>query len=222
MARWNKKFAQATTVVDRPLPASVYEGGRVPKSITLQSVKKEIKALTDLMSKRYKAAVKMGVEHSTVEKYERGYWDKPSTIRTVAEGVKQIREMWGFITKVGTAKRALDAQKEGYLKEYEGLKKRGWFDENEMGYDDFLKFRKFYGIYQSAHKESMYYKVLEDYIDNFYDANEGQRRSFRKEDIKELIKRWEYWEKQAEAVRDKAIARLKAGKFVPADSIRRK
>ena len=222
MARWNKKFAQATTVSARPLPASVYEGGRVPKEVTLREVKKEIKSLTDLMAKRYKAAIKRGVEHSAVEKYERGYWDKPSTIRTVAEGVKQIREMWGVITKVGTAKHALDAQKEGYLKEYEGLKKRGWFDENEMKYDDFLKFRKFYGIYQSAHKESMYYKVLEDYIDNFYDENEGQRRSFRKEDIKELIKRWEYWEKQAETVRDKVIARLKAGKFVPADSIRRK
>lgn len=222
MARWNKLFAQSTSANDRPLPVSVYEGGRVPRAVTLQMVKKEIKSLTDLMAKRYKAAIKRGVEHSAVEKYERGYWDKPSTIRTVAEGVKQIREMWGVITKVGTAKHALEAQKEGYAKEYEGLKKRGWFDENEMQYDDFLKFRKFYGIYQSAHKESMYYKALEDYIDNFYDENEGQRRSFRTEDIKELIKRWKYWEEQAETVRDKAIARLKEGKFVPADSIRRK
>lgn len=221
MARWNKRFAQSTSVADRPLPSAVYEGGRVPKSVTLRDVKKEIKALTDLMAKRYKSAIKQGVEHSAVEKYERGYWDKPSTIRTVAEGVKQIREMWAVVAKVGTAKYALEAQKEGYLKEYDGLKKRGWFDENEMEYDDFLKFRKFFGIYQSAHKESMYYKVLEDYMDNFYDESEGQR-SFRKEDIRKLIERWEYWEKQAEVVRDKAIARLKAGKFVPADAIRRK
>lgn len=219
MARWNKRFAQSTSVSDRPLPSAVYEGGRVPKSVTLRDVKKEIKALTDLMSKRYKAAVKRGVEHSAVEKYERGYWDKPSSIRTVSEGIKQIREMWAVITKVGTAKRALEAQKEGYLKEYEGLKKRGWFDENEMQYDDFLKFRKFYGIYQSAHKESMYYKVLEDYMENFYDESSGQR-SFRKEDISDLLKRWKYWEERAEVARNKALERLRGGKFISADSFR--
>ena len=219
MARWNKRFAQSTSVSDRPLPVSVYEGGRVPKSVTLRDVKKEIKALTDLMAKRYKAAVKKGVEHSAVEKYERGYWDKPSSIRTVAEGIKQIREMWAVITKVGTAKHALEVQKEGYVKEYEGLKKRGWFDENEMQYDDFLKFRKFYGIYQSAHKESMYYKVLEDYMENFYNESSGQR-SFRKEDISDLLKRWKYWEEQAEVARNKALERLRGGKFISADRFR--
>ena len=219
MARWNKRFAQSTSVSDRPLPVSVYEGGRVPKSVTLRDVKKEIKALTDLMAKRYKAAVKKGVEHSAVEKYERGYWDKPSSIRTVAEGIKQIREMWAVITKVGTAKHALEVQKEGYVKEYEGLKKRGWFDENEMQYDDFLKFRKFYGIYQSAHKESMYYKVLEDYMENFYAESSGQR-SFRKEDISDLLKRWKYWEEQAEVARNKALERLRGGKFISADRFR--
>ena len=221
MARWNKIFAQSTSVSDRPLPVSVYEGGRVPKSVTLQLVKKEIKSLTDLMAKRYKAAVKKGVEHSAVEKYERGYWDKPSSIRTVAEGIKQIREMWAVITKVGTAKHALEAQKEGYMKEYEGLKRTGWFYENEMTYEDFLKFRKFYGIYQSAHKESMYYKALEDYMENFYSGSSGQR-SFREEDIRELLKRWKYWEEQAEASRRKALERLGSGKFISADRFRGK
>ena len=221
MARWNKLFAQSTSVNDRPLPASVYEGGRVPKAVTLQMVKKEIKALTDLMAKRYKAAVKKGVEHSAVEKYERGYWEKPSTIRTVAEGVKQIREMWAVVTKVGTAKNALATQKEGYMKEYEGLKRTGWFDENEMTYEDFLKFRKFYGIYQSAYKESMYYQVLDDYATNFFGEGSKKRR-FRKMDIIKLLKRWNYWEKQAEIAGAKARERMRAGNFVPADSIRRK
>ena len=221
MARWNKLFAQSTSVSDRPLPSAVYEGGRVPKSVTLRDVKKEIKSLTDLMAKRYKAAVKKGVEHSAVEKYERGYWDKPSSIRTVAEGVKQIRDMWAVMTKVGTAKNALATQLDTYLKEYEGLKRTGWFYENEMGYDDFLKFRKFYGIYQSAYKESMYYQVLDDYMNNFFGEGSNTSR-FRKTDIEELLKRWNYWEKQAEIAGAKARERLRAGNFVPADSIRRK
>lgn len=219
MARWNKLFAQSTTVTDRPLPVSVYEGGRVPKTVTLQMVKKEIKALTDLMAKRYKAAVKKGVEHSAVEKYERGYWDKPSSIRNVDEGIKQIREMWAVITKVGTAKNALATQEEGYMKEYEGLKRTGWFDENEMQYEDFLKFRKFYGIYQSAYKESMYYQVLDDYATNFFGEG-SKRRRFRKEDILKLVKRWNYWEKQAEAAGAKARERLGSGKFISADRFR--
>lgn len=219
MARWNKLFAQSTSIGSRKLPVPVYVGGRIPKSLTLKDVKMEIKALTDLMDKRYKAAVKKGVEHSAVEKYERGYWDKPSTIRTVGEGVKQIREMWAVITKVGTAKNALETQNEGYRKEYEGLKKRGWFDENEMQYDDFLKFRKFYGIYQSGRKESLYYQTLEDYMENFYSESTGQR-SFRKEDVKELVKRWKYWEEQAEVSRRKALERLRGGKFISADRFR--
>lgn len=221
MARWNKQFAQATAVSNRPLPAAVYEGGRIPKSVTLQMVKKEIKALTDIMEKRYKAATKKGVEHSAVEKYERGYWDKPSSIRTVTEGVKQIQEMWGVLSKIGTAKNAFEVQQEGYMAEYQGLKKRGWFDETDMQYEDFIKFRKFYGIYQSAYKESVYYKVLEDYLANFYGEG-AKRRRFRKLDIVRLLKRWNYWEKQAEVAGEKARERLRAGKFVPADSMRRR
>ena len=220
MARWNKQFAQATAVHNRPLPAAVYEGVRVPKTVTLQMVKKEIKSLIDLMEKRYKSAIKKGVEHSAVEKYERGYWDKPSSIRTVEEGVKQIRDMWAVITKVGTAKNAKEQQEAGYLAEYEGLKKKGWFDDDDMQYEDFIKFRKFYGIYQSAHKESMYYQVLDDYISNLYGEG-AKRRRFRRMDIMKLLKRWNYWEKQAEAAGAKARERLRAGKFVPADSIRR-
>ena len=90
-----------------------------------------------------------------------------------------------------------------------------------MGYDDFLKFRKFYGIYQSAYKESMYYQVLDDYMNNFFGEGSNTSR-FRKTDIEELLKRWNYWEKQAEIAGAKARERLRAGNFVPADSIRRK
>ena len=128
--------------------------------------------------------------------------------------------MWTVLAKVGTAKRAKEQQEAGYLAEYEGLKKRGWFYENEMPYEDFIKFRKFYGIYQSAHKESLYYTVLNDYITNLYGEGESLQE-FRKQDIARLLQRWEYWEKQAEAAGEKALERLRAGKFVPADSIRR-
>ena len=218
MARWNKQFAQATAVSNRPLPSAVYEGGRVPKTVTLQMVKKEIKSLIDLMEKRYKAAIKGEAEHFAVEKYERGYWDKPSTIRSVQEGVKQIREMWKAITGIGTSREVLQRQEEGYIREYEGLNKKGWFD-NGFTYDNFKKFRRFYGIYQVANTESWYYKVLDDYMANFYGESE-KAKEFSKQDIASLFKRWEYWEEQAEAAGEKARERLRAGKFVPADGIR--
>ena len=219
MARWNKQFAQITSVTNRPLPATVYEKGIASAGIILADVKKEVKALIDLMEKRYKAAIKGGAEHLAVEKYERGYWDKPSTIGSVQEGVKQIREMWKAITKAGSAREILQRQKEEYEKEYEGLMKKGWFDDNGFTYDDFKKFRFFYAIYQEANKEAWYYKVLDDYIANLYGESE-KAQEFRKQDIASLLKRWEYWEEQAEAAGEKARERLRAGKFVPADGIR--
>lgn len=219
MARWNKQFAQITSVASRPLPASVYERGIATAGITLADVKKEIKALTDLMEKRYKAAIKGEAEHLAVEKYERGYWDKPSTIGSVQEGVKQIRKMWEAITEIGSAREVLQRQKEEYEKEYEGLMKKGWFDDNGFTYDDFKKFRRFYAIYQAANKEAWYYKVLDDYIANLYGESE-KAKEFSKQDIASLLKRWEYWEEQAEAEGEKARERLRAGKFIPADRIR--
>ena len=218
MARWNKRFAQTTSVTNRPLPVSVYEKGIASAGITLADVKKEVKALTDLMEKRYKAAIKREVEHVAVEKYERGYWDKPSTIGSVQEGVKQIREMWKTITEIGSAREILQRQKEEYEKEYEGLMKKGWFDDG-FTYDDFKKFRRFYGIYKAANKEAWYYKVLDDYLANLYGESE-KAKEFSKQDIASLLKRWEYWEEQAEAAGEKARERLRAGKFVPADVIR--
>lgn len=221
MARWNKQFAQITSVASRPLPAIVYEKGIAAAGITLADAKKEIKALIDLMEKRYKAAIKGGVEHSAVEKYERGYWDKPSTIGSVQEGVKQIREMWEAITETGSAREVIQRQTEGYNMEYEGLMKKGWFDDSGFSYDDFKKFRKFFGIYKAANKEAWYYKVLQDYIANLYGESE-KAKEFSKQDIASLFKRWQYWEKQAEAAGNKARERLRAGAFVPADIIRRR
>lgn len=221
MARWNKKFAQITAVGNRPLPRSVYEKGIASAEITLADVKKEIKALTDLMEKRYKAAIKGGAEHLAVEKYERGYWDKPSTIGSVQEGAKQIREMWKVITETGSAREVVQKQKEEYEKEYEGLMKKGWFDESGFSYDDFKRFRRFFGIYKAANKEAWYYKVLEDYIANLYGETE-KAKEFSKQDIASLLRRWEYWEQQSEEAGRKARERLRSGSFVPADSIRRR
>lgn len=220
MARWNKKFAQITAVENRPLTRSVYEKGIASADITLADVKKEIKALTDLMEKRYKAAIKGGAEHLAVEKYERGYWDKPSTIVSVQEGAKQIREMWKVITERGSAREVIQKQKEEYEKEYEGLMKKGWFDDSGFSYDDFMKFRRFFGIYKAANKESWYYKVLQDYIENLYGETETAKE-FSKQDIAQLLRRWDYWEQQAEAAGRKARERLRSGTFVPADTIRR-
>lgn len=220
MARWNKQFAQVTSITNRPLPASVYEHGKASAGITLADVKNEIKALTDLMEKRYKSAIKKGAEHSAVEKYERGYWDKPSTIRSVQEGVKQISEMWRAITDIGSAREVIKRQKEEYNKEYEGLMKKGWFD-NDFTYDDYKKFRRFFGIYKAANKEAWYYKVLQDYIANLYGETE-KAKEFSKQDIAQLLKRWDYWEQQAEAAGQKARDRLRSGTFVPADTIRRR
>lgn len=220
MARWNKQFAQATSVASRPLPVSVYERGIASAGITLADVKKEIKALIDLMEKRYKAAIKGGAEHLAVEKYERGYWDKPSAIGSVQEGVKQIREMWKAITEVGSAREVVQRQKEEYNKEYEGLMKKGWFDDSDFSYDDFRKFRRFFGIYKEANKEAWYYKVLQDYIANLYGESE-KAKEFSKQDIAQLLRRWDYWEQQAEAAGKKARDRLRSGAFVPADTIRR-
>lgn len=221
MARWNKKFAQVTAVENRPLTRSVYEKGIASADTTLAAVKKEIKALTDLMEKRYKAAIKGGAEHLAVEKYERGYWDKPSTIGSVQEGAKQIREMWKVITETGTAREVVRKQEEAYEKEYEGLMKKGWFDDSGFSYDDFKKFRRFFGIYKAANKEAWYYKVLQDYIENLYGETE-KTKEFSKQDIAQLLRRWEYWEQQAEEAGRKARERLRAGKFVPADVIRRR
>lgn len=221
MARWNKQFAQKTSVTNRPLPASVYEKGRASAGITLADVKKEIKALTDLMEKRYKAALKGGAEHLAVEKYERGYWDKPSAIGSVQEGVKQIREMWKTITETGSAREVIKRQNEEFNKEYEGLMKKGWFDDTGFTYDDFKRFRRFFGIYKAANKEAWYYKVLQDYIANLYGESE-KAKEFSKHDIGQLLRRWEYWEQQAEEAGRKARERLRAGTFVPADTIRRR
>jgi hypothetical protein len=220
MARWNKQFAQITSVASRPLPASVYEKGKASAGITLADVKKEIKALIDLMEKRYKAAIKGGAEHVAVEKYERGYWDKPSTIWSVQEGVKQIREMWKTITETGSAREVLQRQEEEYNEEYEGLMKKGWFDDSGFSYSDFYKFRRFFGIYKAANKEAWYYKVLQDYIANLYGETE-KAKGFRKQDIAQLLKRWDYWEQQSEEAGKKARDRLRSGTFVPADTIRR-
>ena len=220
MARWNKQFAQITSVASRPLPALVYEKGIASDGITLADVKKEVKALTDLMEKRYKAAIKGGAEHLAVEKYERGYWDKPSTIGSVQEGVKQIREMWEAITEIGSARAVVQRQKDEYNKEYEGLMKKGWFDDSGFSYDDFKKFRRFFGIYKVANKEAWYYKVLQDYIANLYGESE-KTKEFSKQDIAQLLKRWGYWEQQAEAAGKRARDRLRSGSFVPADTIRR-
>lgn len=221
MARWNKRFAQTTALENRPLPASVYVGTKIPKAgLTLKDVKKEMKALIDLMDKRFKSARKRGIEYESIKQYERHYWDKPSTVRTVEEGVRQIRAMWKVISGTKTPQQLFFAQQNQWKSEYETLLKRGWFTEENFTYEDFLQFRKFFAVYADANKEAQYYYILQDIIDISQEGTTRVKRKFAKSDWEDLMKRWDYWERQADKARARYKERLKSGEFVNGSTIR--
>ena len=221
MARWNKRFAQSTSLENRPLPASVYVGTKIPKEgLTLKSVKKEMKALIDLMDKRFKAAKKKGIEYESIKQYERNYWDKPSTVKTVEEGVRHIRAMWKVISGTKTPQQLFVAQQNQWEKEYETLLQHGWFTEENFTYEDFLQFRKFFAVYADANKEAQYYYILQDILDVSQDGATKVKRKFAKSDWEDLMKRWNYWERQAEKARARYKERLKAGEFVNGKTVR--
>lgn len=221
MARWNKRFAQSTALENRPLPASVYAGTKIPKEgLTLKAVRKEMKALIDLMDKRFKAAKKKGIEYESIKQYERHYWDKPSTVRTVEEGVRQIRSMWKVVSGTKTPQQLFVAQQNQWKMEYQTLLQRGWFTEENFTYEDFLQFRKFFAVYADANKEAQYYYILQDIIDISQEGTTSVKRKFAKSDWEDLMKRWDYWERQAEKARARYKERLKAGEFVNGATVR--
>lgn len=221
MARWNKRFAQATAVENRPLPVSVYVGTRIPKEgLTLKAVRKEMKSLIDLMDKRYKAAKKKGIEYESIKQYERHYWDKPSTVRTVEEGVRQIRAMWKVISGKRTPQQLFVAQQSQWRSEYDGIIAKGWVTKDNFTYEDFLQFRKFYAVYADANKEAQYYYILKDFIDISQEGTTRVKRKFAKSDWEDLMKRWDYWERQAKTARKRYKERLKAGEFVNGATVR--
>ncbi len=221
MARWNKRFAQSTALENRPLPASVYVGTKIPKEgLTLKAVRKEMKALIDLMDKRYKSAKKKGIEYESIKQYERHYWDKPSTVRTVEEGVRQIRSMWKVVSGTKTPQQLFVAQQNQWKMEYQTLLQRGWFTEENFTYEDFLQFRKFFAVYADANKEAQYYYILQDIIDISQEGTTSVKRKFAKSDWEDLMKRWDYWERQAEKARARYKERLKAGEFVNGATVR--
>lgn len=221
MARWNKRFGQSTALENRPLQASVYVGTKIPKEgLTLKSVKKEMKALIDLMDKRFKAAKKKGIEYETIKQYERHYWDKPSTVRTVEEGVRQIRAMWKVVSGTKTPHQLFAAQQTQWKREYETLLQRGWFTEEKFTYEDFLQFRKFFAVYADANKEAQYYYILQDILDVSQEGTTKVKRKFAKSDWEDLLKRWDYWERQADKARARYKKRLKAGEFVNGSTVR--
>lgn len=221
MARWNKRFAQTTALENRPLPASVYVGTKIPKEgLTLKSVRKEMKALIDLMDKRFKAAKKKGLEYESIKQYERYYWDKPSTVRSVEEGVRQIRAMWKVVSGTKTPQQLFVAQQNQWRIEYETLLKRGWFTEYTFTYEDFLQFRKFFSVYADSNKEAQYYYILQDIVDVSQEGTTRVKKKFAKTDWEELLKRWNYWELQADKARARYKERLKAGEFVRGSTVR--
>lgn len=221
MARWNKRFAQTTALENRPLPASVYIGTKIPKEgLTLKSVRKEMKALIDLMDKRFKAAKKKGLEYESIKQYERYYWDKPSTVRSVEEGVRQIRAMWKVVSGTKTPQQLFVAQQNQWRIEYETLLKRGWFTEYTFTYEDFLQFRKFFSVYADSNKEAQYYYILQDIVDVSQEGTTRVKKKFARTDWEELLKRWNYWELQADKARARYKERLKAGEFVRGSTVR--
>ena len=221
MARWNKRFAQTTALENRPLPASVYVGTKIPKEgLTLKSVRKEMKALIDLMDKRFKAAKKKGLEYESIKQYERYYWDKPSTVRSVEEGVRQIRAMWKVVSGTKTPQQLFVAQQNQWRIEYETLLKRGWFTEYTFTYEDFLQFRKFFSVYADSNKEAQYYYILQDIVDVSQEGTTRVKKKFARTDWEELLKRWNYWELQADKARARYKERLKAGEFVRGSTVR--
>lgn len=221
MARWNNRFAQSTSLENRPLPASVYVGTKIPTvGLTLKDVKKEMKSLIDLMDKRYKAAKKKGIEYESIKQYERNYWDKPSTVRTVEEGVRQIRAMWKVVSGKKTPQQLFVAQQNQFRREYETLLQRGWFTEETFTYEDFLQFRNFFAVYSDANKEAQYYYILQDIIDISQEGTNRVKRKFAKSDWEDLMKRWDYWERQADKARARYKERLKAGEFVNGSTVR--
>lgn len=221
MARWNKRFAQSTALENRPLPASVYVGTKIPKEgLTLKSVRKEMKALIDLMDKRFKVAKKKGIEYETIKQYERHYWDKPSTVRTVEEGVRQIRAMWKVVSGSKTPQQLFVAQQNLWRREYETLLQRGWFTEENFTHEDFLQFRKFFAVYADSNKEAQYYYILQDILDVSQEGTTKVKRKFAKSDWEDLMKRWDYWERQADKARARYKKRLKAGEFVNGSTVR--
>ena len=221
MARWNKQFGQSTALVNRPLQASVYVGTKIPKEgLTLKSVRKEMKALIDLMDKRFKSAKKKGIEYESIKQYERHYWDKPSTVRTVEEGVRQIRAMWKVVSGTRTPQQLFAAQQNQWKNEYQTLLQRGWFTEENFTYKDFLQFRKFYSVYADANKEAQYYYILQDIVDISQEGTTRVKRKFAKSDWEDLMKRWDYWQRQADKARARYKERLKAGEFVNGATVR--
>lgn len=221
MARWNKRFAQSTALENRPLQASVYVGTKIPKEgLTLKAVRKEMKALIDLMDKRFKTAKKKGIEYESIKQYERHYWDKPSTVRTVEEGVRQIRAMWKVVSGTKTPQQLFVTQQNQWKREYETLLQRGWFTEGTFTYEDFLQFRKFFAVYADANKEAQYYYVLQDIVDVSQEGTTRVKRKFAKSDWEDLIKRWNYWERQADKARARYKEQLKAGEFVSGSTVR--
>ena len=221
MARWNKQFGQSTALVNRPLQASVYVGTKIPKEgLTLKAVRKEMKALIDLMDKRFKSAKKKGIEYESIKQYERHYWDKPSTVRTVEEGVRQIRAMWKVVSGTRTPQQLFAAQQNQWKNEYQTLLQRGWFTEENFTYKDFLQFRKFYSVYADANKEAQYYYILQDIVDISQEGTTRVKRKFAKSDWEDLMKRWDYWKRQADKARARYKERLKAGEFVNGATLR--
>lgn len=210
-------FGATTSAANRPLPLDVYEGkGRFPTNIGLREVKAEIKALIDIMDKRYKASIKAGVEHDTVAKYERGQWKTAGKVRTVREGLQQIRQMWQTLTKVKTAPYQKIHQEMIWRKEYEALIANGRLilDGKPMDFDSFHKFREFFAIYAKANKGTYYYVILSDF------SILQDEQVFKKMSIQKLIDRWEKWQKLADEVQKDILRKWESGEFVNGDAIR--
>lgn len=211
-----RKFAETASAENRRLPSNVYEpqrGGYKESSITLKDVKKEVKSLIDLMDKRFKSAIRKGVEYERVKQYERENWKPVSMIKDIKQGVYQIRQMWKVIKGLGSAGEQHKKQMQEYEKAYETLLQHLHFEKGQFTFKDFIKFQSFWNLYSRANEEASYYKVLKSFVELTDDPMDEQQ-TFRKASLEDVLDHWKEWQERADELEAQEEQRYNAGKFV--------
>lgn len=145
----------------RGLPWQLYGGRTAPVNVnvTLQQVKREAKSLLDMMDKRYKSAIKRGVPLSEVLILDRGSWGKVSQIKTVGEGIAQIRQMVAAMLEKGTGAEMAKRMSAKRVRQLRGLKEAGRVPD-DWTMEKFNLFYQFLEQQGAKRTAEQYYKLL--------------------------------------------------------------
>lgn len=147
---------------------------------SLKEAKKQIKALIDIMDKRYKRSVAAGVPHNMVRMYERGQWARPSQVKSIQQAQRQIKEMQNALNLYGTVKeRKIEVQRRDE-RTRQTLHKLGV----NLSSDDISRLQKFWNMYSRGNKEASYYQVA-DTFESMKDDEDFQSAS-----VEQLLDRW--------------------------------